>query len=872
MFSAVFLKTIPPRPPAGFIERSHLSLERFRLAGIQLIEVSAPDGFGKTSQLAQWHREAAGAGIIAMWLSLDEQDDVARLIHGLNATADRSSEAGGAHRSIDWLGGASGVQESVTRWLADVAQSQSEHLLILDDVDHLPAEARKEVINYLLANSANNLQIIISCRPNESSFSGDDLGGTTMVRLTARDLRFRQQETTSFVVQVLHDLSHAQAAEIAARVHAVTEGWPLGVRLAAAARLQENSDADWELSVSANITQFFRKNVLEQLSSPTRDMLVRIAQFDPIHRDLCLAVIGRDAPVEQLDRLADQSPVLSKAREGDWFRLHPVAREILASEQQDLPEDERRLIAAGAEIWYADHGLLEQAASQAMQAGDRAEALRLAEASLRDMLVQGRLGEVLDWYGRISPGELNEHRGFWAPAAWALALSSEADDALVLVEKIFASSDATENAHFEGHLILGTIAGFRDDLPLLEALIERWPNPPDNADEGEISIHATSQANYDLLRGQTVSLRSRWSNADISKVSSSPVARGFSDLFIGLSYLWEGKPQLAYESLTEALLRAEARMQRSDRIVSMIAAALAQACLLTDRLDEARLHLALRMPVIERRGLPETLMAAFCTLAELADEDGRQDHAEVQLEALASIGRSRMLPRVEAAALLAMVRFHAGRGRINAALDVAQRLSRLHGSVSKQIRSEIRVWIELHAKLGMAEAMAVSRQRVDQQSAIAAAIEAIDLARQLNRAGDVLRASLLRMKCREELGETVSTQEREEVIDQCQALGMLRMLRTEAAKPVEDPVDQAGLERANDLADALANEPSRSFLTPREHDILVRLISRMSNKEIALAMGLGEETVKWHLKNLFRKLEAGDRRSVVSRARSLGLV
>ena len=46
----------------------------------------------------------------------------------------------------------------------------------------------------------------------------------------------------------------------------------------------------------------------------------------------------------------------------------------------------------------------------------------------------------------------------------------------------------------------------------------------------------------------------------------------------------------------------------------------------------------------------------------------------------------------------------------------------------------------------------------------------------------------------------------------------------------------------------------------------------MSNKEIALAMGLGEETVKWHLKNLYRKLEAGDRWSVVSRARSLGLL
>ena len=46
----------------------------------------------------------------------------------------------------------------------------------------------------------------------------------------------------------------------------------------------------------------------------------------------------------------------------------------------------------------------------------------------------------------------------------------------------------------------------------------------------------------------------------------------------------------------------------------------------------------------------------------------------------------------------------------------------------------------------------------------------------------------------------------------------------------------------------------------------------MSNKLIARTMGISDETVKWHLKNLFSKLSAGTRKHAVDRARLLGLL
>jgi len=61
-------------------------------------------------------------------------------------------------------------------------------------------------------------------------------------------------------------------------------------------------------------------------------------------------------------------------------------------------------------------------------------------------------------------------------------------------------------------------------------------------------------------------------------------------------------------------------------------------------------------------------------------------------------------------------------------------------------------------------------------------------------------------------------------------------------------------------------------LTPKEREVLELVARNLSNKEIGLAMQVGEETIKWHMKNLFAKLDAGTRKQVVSRARILGLL
>jgi ATP/maltotriose-dependent transcriptional regulator MalT len=61
-------------------------------------------------------------------------------------------------------------------------------------------------------------------------------------------------------------------------------------------------------------------------------------------------------------------------------------------------------------------------------------------------------------------------------------------------------------------------------------------------------------------------------------------------------------------------------------------------------------------------------------------------------------------------------------------------------------------------------------------------------------------------------------------------------------------------------------------LTPREVSILKRLESGLSNREIAEAIFVSEGTLKWHLHNVYGKLNVKNRSGAMARARTLGIV
>ncbi len=76
----------------------------------------------------------------------------------------------------------------------------------------------------------------------------------------------------------------------------------------------------------------------------------------------------------------------------------------------------------------------------------------------------------------------------------------------------------------------------------------------------------------------------------------------------------------------------------------------------------------------------------------------------------------------------------------------------------------------------------------------------------------------------------------------------------------------------NDIAQILSENLGKEELTPAESTVLRMIVGGMSNKEIAFALDVSENTVKSHIQNIFGKIGVSDRTSAATTAIKRGLV
>ncbi len=76
----------------------------------------------------------------------------------------------------------------------------------------------------------------------------------------------------------------------------------------------------------------------------------------------------------------------------------------------------------------------------------------------------------------------------------------------------------------------------------------------------------------------------------------------------------------------------------------------------------------------------------------------------------------------------------------------------------------------------------------------------------------------------------------------------------------------------DDIAEIADEYIGGDDLTPTETSVLQMIVGGMSNKEIAFALDVSENTVKTHVQNLFSKLGVSDRTSAATLALKRGLI
>jgi DNA-binding NarL/FixJ family response regulator len=92
---------------------------------------------------------------------------------------------------------------------------------------------------------------------------------------------------------------------------------------------------------------------------------------------------------------------------------------------------------------------------------------------------------------------------------------------------------------------------------------------------------------------------------------------------------------------------------------------------------------------------------------------------------------------------------------------------------------------------------------------------------------------------------------------------LLKAIRTAAAGRRYIPADIAGI---------LGEHIGQEELTPTEENVLRMIVGGISNKEIAFALDVSENTIKTHVQNIFGKIGVSDRTSAATTAIKRGLV
>jgi LuxR family maltose regulon positive regulatory protein len=593
-------------------------------------------------------------------------------------------------------------------------------------------------------------------------------------------------------------------------------------------------------------------------------MLVRLSPLEPIHPEMCDAVLGAASLGTHLARLQDETPLLTKAEGDEWMRMHPLAREVLRERLEALPLSERQATSRLAAQWYAARGLYEQAAEQAFLAGDIEHAIAVVVRNSHQMAASGRGAAVLAWYERLSPAELRQYPALWAPAAWALSMSDRHQEARELVRLILAQPGLTDAARYETALIDATADAFADQLDPMALRLAPWPAPPPGALSGHAAIHYLVDAFVALYRGEPD--RARMSLARMGTVPpphsahpASPVTVFQAAYCTGLSYLWEGRYALAEQQLRAALAQAEKRLGRNHLVCCNLATALMEAAWNAGSDEDPRPLLAGRLTVLIRFGAPDALMSAYVTSARMADAEGRQDQALTWLESLQVMGQTRHMVRLQVLALHELVMLHARHGRAQTAHSLSETLGQLLAGKPVGQWLEIEPWARLQAHLASALACGALGDAARFAQGLDAATQAEALAVQIKRRGDEVQARILRARLMLHQGAAGAQAARQEALSLAAASGMGRFLQAQGLATGEEP--QAG-----------SSAHASALLTVKEREVLRLLCRGLSNKEIARAMDVGEGTVKFHLKNLFGKLDASGRRHAVAKARQLGLV
>ncbi|MDX3533049.1 LuxR C-terminal-related transcriptional regulator [Streptomyces sp. MB09-01] len=871
-----------PAVPQLLVHRPEL-LKRMT-AGVRgpLTLVNGPAGSGKTVLAAHW--AAGGPGPRPpVWLTVEPGDApgalwayVLEALHrggvALPAGVGRPTRAEGVTRSF------------LVRLAEGLAESAQPAVLVLDQFDTAqPPAAVAEGLDFVLRHAAGGLRIVLTGRTDSLLPLHRYRAAGEITEIRQADLRFTHEDAEALLGE--HRLAVSQEG-IRLLVER-TEGWAAGVRLCALA-MQRSADPETFLRQFAAdrtiIADYLLKEVLDAQPPLTQDLLLRVCVTDRIHPDLADALTGRDDAAGTLAGLARDNAFLERIDASAWYRLHPLFAEVLRAHlRRRRPGLEPRLHARAAR-WLARTGRLTEAVVQGAAAGD----WQFAAAHVVDNLAIGRLftGLEADQLGRAFAGMPADRTGA-APALVGAACRLAEQD-LPGCEAGLRRADAHPGpdsgpAARLARAFIGVLAGrLADDLTATEraaADVERLlPELPPRLLAERPEIRALVLAGLgaaELGAGhldRAVSVLTSAVEVCGKPGTEYPLCDALGSL--ALAELVRGRLRQAVVHARAALAVAEQCALPTERRTGAGHLALAGVAVHQDDLTAARCHLDLARSEAGPRPEPVVAVLAAVTAAGIAAAEGDAEASLADLRALRTAGAPVRLHSWAVAALaVAESAAQLARGDAVAALQVLDGADGADGAEGVDAEGPEQVVVRARALLAAGHG--------DRAAEVLAGMPADDgVAAPIRARARLLQAELAAAdgdpeEARQRLGEALGLARPEGLRRMFTESGpwVRRILRRDpqlarlhgwlhSRTPVRAPASTAGGQQP----------PVVEPLSGRETEVLRKAAELLSTEEIAAELYLSANTVKTHLKSIYRKLSVTRRSEAVHRAQDLGML
>jgi len=433
------MKNANVEEPHYYSDRLRLKLNKIRSSPVTVVE--APSGYGKTTAVRDYLESGLPQGTPVFWFTAADEAPASgfrRLCREIEKIDDK---AGRRLLKIE-LPNAANVGEACDALRS--IQCRQETYLVIDNFQLIHAGLPQSFLTALIEHGGAGLRIVIL-----SQLLRHDMQAVTasrgVLRITASDLRLDAEDIRRYYALAGADISPDDADEIARR----TEGWIIAVYLQLCAFRDTGSIPD-----SSGILVLMERLVWEALTGEQQTFLLRLSPFETVTVRQACSLLGCDAlPGYAADALSNAfiryDPVSRQ------YELHSILSALLIQKRKERGAGfERECLLQAGDYWRGC-GKADQALGFYIQAGDYERMLSL---DLSPLLLDD-IGGAPFWETGLNiaqscPAELKKaHILSMLQIAWGLLAAGKNTEFDILMEEL--DGMIRENGPGEAALLRG---------------------------------------------------------------------------------------------------------------------------------------------------------------------------------------------------------------------------------------------------------------------------------------------------------------------------------------------------------------------------------------------------------------------------------